>query len=244
MSNMCYRFFLFCALCLATINGAAPKSWAQSSTSSPVRARAGKAVENSVLDPGSVSKGVYRNNALRLTCKIPEGWVLRTDEMNSDGADQGSGPPNDHAVPADPSGPNAHASSTGARVLLAAFSRPPQAKGEDVNASIVIAAEPLSAYPGLTEADQYLAPLTEVAQANGFTQDGDAYDVAMGPQKLARADFAKEVGSRVMRQSTLAMLSEGYAVSMTFIAGTDDQLQDLVDGLDFSGSASTRHTPK
>ena len=35
------------------------------------------------------------------------------------------------------------------KVLLAAFSRPPKARGEDVNGSIVIAAENAAVYPGL-----------------------------------------------------------------------------------------------
>ena len=35
-----------------------------------------------------------------------------------------------------------------------------------------------------------------------------------------------------MRQSTLAMLSHGYAVSITVIAGTEDEVEDLIDGLD------------
>src|SRR5882724_7144717 len=37
---------------------------------------------DSELDPGSVTNGVYRNKALALSCTIPPGWVLRTDEMN------------------------------------------------------------------------------------------------------------------------------------------------------------------
>jgi len=76
---------------------------------------------NSDLDPGAAANNVYLNKTLGLTCKIPEGWVLRTDEMNAreDEKDSaGSGP---------------SSSSTGARVLLAAFSRPPEARAEDVN---------------------------------------------------------------------------------------------------------------
>jgi len=35
--------------------------------------------------------------------------------------------------------------------------------------------------------------------------------------------FHKDVGSRVMWQSTLAMLAHGYAVSITLIGGTEDE---------------------
>lgn len=121
------------------------------------------------------------------------------------------------------------------RVLLAAFSRPPEAKGEDVNASILIAAESVATYPGMTEAAQYFEPLIEVTKAQGFTMDEDPYDIAVGTTTLVRGDFHKDVGARVMRQSTLVILSHGYAVSITLIGGTDDEVEDLVDGLSFAG---------
>ena len=66
--------------------------------------------------------------------------------------------------------------------------------------------------------------------------DEDPYDIALGTKTLVRGDFHKNVGSRVMRQSTLALLSHGYAVSITVIGGTDDEVEDLIDGMDFSVS--------
>jgi hypothetical protein len=173
---------------------------------------------------------VYRNKTLGLTCKIPEAWVLRTDEMN-----QREGEHSDTA-----SGSVAAASSAGAGVLLAAFSRPPEAKGAEVNASILIAAESEAAYPGLTEAAQYFGPLIEVAKAQGFEMDEDPYAIAIGAKTLVRGDFHKNVGTRVMRQSTLAFLDHGYAVSITVIGGTDDEVEDLVDGLSFAGAGAKK----
>ncbi len=120
------------------------------------------------------------------------------------------------------------------RVLLAAFSRPPEAQGQDVNSSIVIAAEPLTVYPGLKEAVQYVGPLAEIAKAQGFEQDEDPNEVAIGAKTLVQVDFHKDVGSRVMHQSSLIFLARGYAVSITAIAGTDDEVGDLVDGISFS----------
>ncbi len=122
------------------------------------------------------------------------------------------------------------------KVLLAAFSRPPEAKGEDVNSSILIAAESVSAYPGLKDAVQYFGPLTEVAKAQGFNADAEPYEIAIGTRALVRADFHKDVGSRVMWQSTMAMLAHGYAVSITLIGGTQDEVEELIDGLSFSAS--------
>jgi hypothetical protein len=77
----------------------------------------------------------------------------------------------------------------------------------------------------------------EVAKAQGFTMDEDPYDIAVGTKTLVRGDFHKDVGSRVMHQSTMAMLAHGYAVSITVIGGTDDEVEDLIDGLSFSSVA-------
>jgi hypothetical protein len=177
---------------------------------------------DSSLDAGSINAGVYRNPSLAFTCKIPSGWVLRTEEMNARDREDASGAP---AKDAD-----------NARVLFAAFSRPPEARGEDINSSILIAAESLSAYPGLKGAAQYFGPVTEVAKAQGFVTDEDPYDFAVGTKSLVRADFEKNVGTRVMRQSTLVMLARGYAVSFTFIAGTEDEVEELVQGLSFAAA--------
>jgi len=118
-------------------------------------------------------------------------------------------------------------------VLLAAFSRPPEARAEDVNSSIVIAAESVATYPGLKEAAQYFGPLTEVAKAQGFTEVEEPYEFSVGTKTLPRADFQKDVGSRVMRQSTLALLAHGWAVSITFIGGTENEVEELIGGLSF-----------
>jgi hypothetical protein len=169
-----------------------------------------------------VSGGVYRNKSLGLSCKIPEGWVLRTEEMNArDSAEDVS------------DSPSPAKADSGGRVLLAAFSRPPEARAEDVNSSIVIAAESVTTYPGLKEAAQYFGPLTAVAKAQGFKVVEEPYEFAVGAKTLARGDFQKDVGTRVMRQSTLVLLARGWAVSITFIGGTEDEVGELVGGLSF-----------
>jgi len=174
-----------------------------------------------------MSAGVYRNAAFGFACKIPAGWVLRTEEMN--------GPADENAK--SDSGQSPADSGTAGRVLLAAFSRPPEARAEDVNASILIAAESAADYPGLKEAAQYFEPVIEAAKKQGFKIDEDPYGFVLDAKKLVRGDFEKNVGTRVMRQSTLAMLARGYAVSFTFIGGTEDEVEELVQGLSFGPSA-------
>lgn len=223
------REFAFVLAALSLTAGALAQGSSASSpspSSSSKHVKKAESAAHSSIDAGEVSGGVYRNKTLALACKIPEGWVLRTDEMSARGEGEEETPAS--AKPADPA-----AGSAGGEVLLAAFSRPPEARGEDVNASILIAAESASAYPGLKEAVQYFGPLTEVAKAQGFTADEEPYEIAVGAKTLVRGDFHKDVGSRVMRQSTLVMLAHGYAVSITMIGGTEDEVEELIDGLSF-----------
>jgi len=185
------------------------------------------------VDAGTIANGIYRNRSLGLSCKVPAGWVLRTEEMNARDEDSDSGAPSAEEKSSPQKAQRSTEADRGGRVLLAAFSRPPDARGEDVNASIVIAAEKVATYPGLKEAAQYFGPLTEVAKAQGFTADEDPYEIQVGTKVVVRGDFHKDVGTRVMRQSTLAFLAQGYAVSITVIGGTEDEVEELVDGVGF-----------
>jgi hypothetical protein len=225
------RFFRAIVVVLGfSLSAPAQTASPSSSSTSPKHIKKPSAT-NSDLDLGTVANNVYRNKALALSCKIPQGWVLRTDEMNDRGEEEDGKDKPDSA----PS-PTPAASSTGAKVLLAAFSRPPDARAEDVNSSIVIAAESVANYPGLKDAAQYFGPLTEVAKAQGLTVDEDPYEIAVGAKTLVRGDFHKDIGSRVMHQSTLTMLSHGYAISITIIAGTEDEAEELIDGLTFNAN--------
>jgi hypothetical protein len=228
------RIFCGCLCSWVAIVLAMPALWAQapqsssssSSSSSSKPARKSASSANSLLDSGTVSNSVYRNPAFGFTCKIPAEWVLRTEEMNAR---------DDEGAKAD-NGKTA-AGGKAERVLLAAFSRPPLARAGDVNASIVIAAESVAAYPGLKDAGQYFGPVGEVAQAQGFDVVEQPYEFVIGKKTVVRGDFQKDVGSRVMRQSTLVVLARGYAVSFTFIGGTEDEVEELVQGLSFGAGA-------
>jgi hypothetical protein len=205
---------------------------AQSSSSASKRSNKSSPTEPHPLDPGSVKDGLYRNSALAFSCKIPVGWVLRTDQMVAQEED-GAVSPEDKQD-----------KGSSGRVLLAAFSRPPEAAGEDVNSSILIAAEAAASYPALNEAAQYFGPVTEVATAQGFHAIEEPYEFPVGVKTLARGDFQKNVGTRVMRQSTLVMLAHGYIVSFTFIGGTEDEVTELIQGLSFAGTGKTMPPPK
>jgi hypothetical protein len=221
---MDFRVHLVRVATLFALTAASLAQAARPGTSSSVHHPAKPAAtQNSRIDPGTITAGLYRNRTFAFTYKIPAGWVLRTDQLNA--------PPTENEKAPDP------ANTAASRVLLGAFSRPPQARGEDVNSSVLIAAESASAYPGLKEAAQYLDPVSEVAKAQGFAMIEEPYEGEIGAKTVARADFQKDVGTRVMRQSTLVILAQGDVVSFTFIGGTEDEVEELIDGLSFTGAA-------
>jgi hypothetical protein len=163
---------------------------------------------------------LYRNPTFAFRFQIPYGWVDRTKEMQ-EGNEAGK-----------------------AEVLLAIFERPPQATGDTINSAVVIASESTASYPGLKKAEDYLGPLTELATAKGFKAEGEPYALEVESRQLLRADFTKPLSGKMiddkltMRQCTLVLLAKGQIVSFTFIAGTEDALDDLMDGLHFGPAKS------
>jgi hypothetical protein len=166
---------------------------------------------------------LYRNPTFAFRYQIPYGWVDRTKEMRP-GDDFGKG-----------------------EVLLAIFERPPEAAGDSINSAVVIASESAASYPGLKRAEDYVGPLTDLATAKGFKAKGEPYALEVESRHLLRADFSKprEVKATnnklTMRQCTLVLLAKGQIVSFTFIAGSEDELDDLMDGLHFSAAKSSPH---
>ena len=185
-------------------------SWSQDqgqSSSSPSKPSARATA--SLPEPGAIHDGVYRNTAFGFSYKLPFGWVDRTADMQDDSA-----------------------AASKSRVLLATFERPPEATGDTVNSAVVIAAEPL--FAGMKTVDEYFASLNALTTAKGFQTDGEPYEFSAGATKLARGDFSKARGTLTVRQTSLVMLQKGYAVSFTFIGGSADEVNELIEKLSFA----------
>jgi hypothetical protein len=178
---------------------------------------------------------LYRNTTFGFRYEIPYGWVDRTKQMQ-DGDKSGK-----------------------AELLLAVFERPPEVSGDTVNSAVVLAAESVASYPGLKKAEDYLGPLTELVNAKGFKVEGEPYALEVESRQLLRADFVKTLGIGTngdgtsndqlsMHQCTLILMAKGQIVSFTFIASSDDALDDLMDGLHFGAAgqspATTQSAPK
>jgi len=171
------------------------------------------------LDPGSIRDNVYRNSAFGFSYKIPYGWVDRTQQMTEDASDPAQ-----------------------SRLLLAVFERPPEASADSINAAIVITAESVAAYPGIKHAENYFGALTEVATKQGFKVDNEPYEFQVGTKRLVRGDFNKEGNKAAAYQSSLVVLDKGYVLSLTFLAATSDDVDELIRGLSFS--AAVRPAPQ
>ena len=161
----------------------------------------------------ATTNNIYRNSNLGFTYKIVYGWVNRTTPMQDASAD-----------------------SAKAQVLLAVFERPPEVKGEGVNPAVIIAVESRAAYPDVKTAADYFDVLTQATTSQGFKVVNGPYETTVGTKPLVRGDFSKEVGKVTMYQSSLVMLSKGYAVSFTFIGGSEDEVEQLIGGLSFATS--------
>jgi hypothetical protein len=132
-------------------------------------------------------------------------------------------------------------SSAGSETLLAVFERPPGAPGETIDSAVVIAAEPQANYHGLKTAAEYFGAINELAQQRGFKPSSDPYEFAVGTKRLIRGDFTKPRGSVTMYQTSLAMIQKGYIVSFTFIAGSEDEINDLLANLNFGATTRESH---
>jgi hypothetical protein len=163
---------------------------------------------------GTLQDGVYRNPLFGFSCKTPYGWVDRTSDMSGNGEAGNS------------------------MVLLSVFERPPEATGEGVNSAIVIAAEAVASYPGLKTAADYFGPLTEVTTTKGLKVVEEPYEFAVGSKAVARSDFSKEVNGTTLYQASLVTIEKGYALSFTFMGGTKDDVDTLVEGLSFGNSSA------
>jgi len=159
---------------------------------------------------------------------VPFGWVDRTSEMQQDAQTESSAEAGSAASPLPEK----------SRTLLAVFERPPGARGETINAAVVIAAERVRDYPGIKTAADYLGPITELAEQRGFKVENEPYEFMAGARRLVRADYSKQRGKLEMWQSTLVIVDKGEIVSFTFVGGSEDELDELIGNLKFAPGAA------
>jgi hypothetical protein len=215
------RFSAIIILLASALAGRWQLAVAQESTSKAKPSRQGTQKTTTNLaapDPGTLRDGTYRNATFGFSYKVPISWVDRTVDMRQDSSQVSQ-----------------------SQVLLAAFSRPPEAAGESINAAVIIAAESVSNYPGLKRAAEYFEPLTAATTSKGFTVVNQPYEFSAGTKLLVRSDFSREQGPQKMYQSSIAMLQNGYIVSFTIVAANQDEAEALLKNLSFGTSQASPH---
>lgn len=188
----------------------------------------------SLPDCGPLAGQILRCPKLGFTYKVPFGWVDRTEEMQEPASAAASKSPQDTD--------EAKGDETG-RTLLAVFERPPGTSGESVNSAVIIAVEEGSAYPQVKTAADYFGPLADIAEHRGFKMDGDPYSFRIGSRQVVRGDFAGGDEKTPIRQTSLVLLDKGYVLSFTFLAGSDDEIDSLIENLTFN-SSQRKASPK
>jgi hypothetical protein len=166
-------------------------------------------------EAGAISAGVYHNSTFGFSYKVPYGWVDRTAAMQDDSAD-----------------------ASKSRLLLAVFERPPEATGDTINSAVVIAAEALPA--GMKTAAEYFESLSALTTAKGFERKEEPGEFSVGSTKLVRGDFSKARGTLAMYQASLVNLEKDYAISFTFIGGSEDEVNELIEKLSFASRKPAR----
>jgi hypothetical protein len=163
--------------------------------------------------PRETAETTYRNPDFGFTYKIPYAWIDRTKQMQDNSADPSK-----------------------SKLLLAVFERPPEVTGDTVNSAVIITAESTSSYPGLKTAADYMGSLTELTTGKGCKTDGGPYEFPVGAVTLVRGDFTRIAGSVSMHQSSLVVLRKGFVISFTFVAGSDDEIDELIEKLSLTSS--------
>lgn len=187
------------------------------SSSSKSKQKTEQHVKASTAAPAVGDDGLYRNAEFGFTYRVRYGWADRTKEMQPDASEPSK-----------------------SRLLLAAFERPPQVTGDTVNSAVIITAESADVYPGLKTAADYMGPVSELATSKGFRVTQEPYDFSGGSQQLVRGDFAKDLGKVTMYQSSLVLLHKGTVVTFTFIGGSEDEVEELIEKLAFPPAVKRR----
>jgi hypothetical protein len=185
----------------------------EGSSSSKTKQKTEQHVKSSSAATSPSGEGIYRNADFGFAYRTRYGWVDRTKNMQDDAGDPGK-----------------------SQLLLAVFERPPEVTGNTVNSAVVITTESAASYPGLRTAADYMGPLTELTTGKGFKVTQQPYEFPVGTTRLVRSDFAKEMGKLTMYQSSLVSMRKGFVVSFTFIGGTQDEVDELIEKLSFGAT--------
>jgi hypothetical protein len=203
---------------------------------------------------GPLGNQVFKCPKFGFTYNVPFGWVERTQEMQDSNVDaeakpdseERDGKPNaaaDGTAEKHSPGSVAAPSSGKSEILLAVFERPPQAAAETINSAVIIAAESRANYPSVKTAADYFGPIGDLAGQRGLKSLSEPYAFPIGSRQVVREDFTGERGKLSMWQSSLVVIEKGQIVSFTLVAGSEDEVEELIGNLKFGDSSQQKQVP-
>ena len=83
-------------------------------------------------------------------------------------------------------------------------------------------------------AEDYFGSIKELAEAQDFKATNEPHSYSIGSKQLIRGDFSKPRGTLTMYQSSLSTIEKGYALSLTFIGGSADEVEELISRVTFA----------
>jgi hypothetical protein len=92
----------------------------------------------------------------------------------------------------------------------------------------------------MSTAADYFESLAGLTTAKGFQAADEAQELSVGKVKLLRGDFTKPRGTLTMRQTSLVLVQRSQAISFTFIGGSEDEVNELIERLSFASRKPNR----
>jgi len=218
---MTFRPFTLLCCALAALTCAFPSAGQNASSSSTQPTRSSHAATRSSRASSTSDSSGYQNPEFGFRYRPILGWVDRTEEMQLPEQTQPGGKP------------KSGAEASPGKVLVAVFEKPPEVQSEAINPAVVIAQENAASYPGLKSGADYVDPLTQLVKSRGFMPTGDPAEITIDGRALVQCDFKRDDAKRPAFQSTLILFQGGQLVSFTFIASTQEEVEDLMDRLSF-----------
>lgn len=204
---------VLCSAGLAQNSASAP---AAAPTSSPKQVKPKAAGKQILPDEGSVTDGTYTEKFFNLSCAVPSGWVVKTASMREGLAGQET-----------------------SILLLSTFAKESPAAGE-VNPSLTITAESLSAYPEVKTAADYFEALSQVVTGKGFAVLNEPAEIEIGGVTFLRGDFQKEQNGITTYQASMIAIRKDYILAITAISGNEEELTPLLNRIHVFAPPSLR----
>ncbi len=207
MTEMMRSILVFAVLCSAALAQTAAPTPKPSAQVNPQSSPKPLSRNPQRPDDGSVSAGTYTEKFFNLSYAVPAEWVVKTAEMRA------GLPGQENSI-----------------LLLSAFAKDKPSDGQ-LNPSITVTAESLTAYPDVKTAADYFAALSAFATSKGFTVLNPPAEIEVGGVTFLRGDFQKQQGGSTAYQASMVTIRKDYILGITAITANEEELTPMLNRL-------------